>query len=163
MRHLGNGRSRTGVRSRCPEAGGAGRRAAAEDAGPRPIRRPNLGNGNGRSAWTLATRALVAVTVLGALAVGACDTETFFHECPLSRSIVDACAANSTTTTLTCVVADHPLCDEKICASWQDSTPFCTRACSLTSDCPDGSTCVTYLDFAFCVPATVLTPATTAP
>jgi len=106
---------------------------------------------------------VVAVTALGALSVGACDTTELFHDCPLSESIVDACEAESTTTDLTCVVTEHPLCEEQICASWRNSEPFCTQACSVNADCPVGSTCETYLDFAFCVPTEVTTPVTTTP
>ncbi|TNF30038.1 MAG: hypothetical protein EP329_14360 [Deltaproteobacteria bacterium] len=104
---------------------------------------------------------VVAAMALGALSVGACDTTELFHDCPLSESIVQACEADSSTTALTCVVTDHPLCEEMICAAWQNSDPFCTQACSVNADCPEGSTCETYLDIAFCVPVEIVNPPTT--
>lgn len=106
---------------------------------------------------------VVVATALGALtaSAGACDTTELFHDCPLSDSIVAACEAESTTTELTCVVADHPLCEDNICAAWQNSDPFCTQACSVNADCPEGSSCETYLDLAFCVPVEIVSPTVT--
>jgi len=111
----------------------------------------------------LATRALVALSAMGALALVGCDEEEFFHACPLSQSIQDICEAESTTTAITCVVAEHPLCEESVCASWQDSEPFCTRACNVNADCPEASTCEVYLNFAFCVPIEAFPTANVTP
>lgn len=109
----------------------------------------------------LAPRALVAL--LAFVSLGGCDEEEFFRACPLSQRIVDVCEAESTSTAITCVVEDHPLCDEKVCASWKDSEPFCSRTCNVNADCPEGSTCEVYLDFAFCVPAEALPEAVVNP
>ncbi|MCB9733043.1 MAG: hypothetical protein H6745_10575 [Deltaproteobacteria bacterium] len=106
-----------------------------------------------------------AVFLLSCLAISlltACPEDEFFQSCPMSESILDTCRAESQSTTLTCVVADHPQCEEKICAKWEDSEPFCSRECEADADCPADSTCQTYLDFSFCVPASATTQATVA-
>lgn len=93
--------------------------------------------------------------VLGALALGACDEDpAFFHECPLSDTILELCAEQSDDTQLTCIVREHPMCEESICASWKGSASFCSRECTDDAGCPTDSTCQTYLDFKVCVPNT---------
>jgi len=94
--------------------------------------------------------------VLGALAFSACDdAEPFFHHCPLSTTIIDVCEQESTDTELTCVVREHPMCEEQVCASWKGSDSFCSRACAADSDCPVDSTCQAYLAYSVCVPNAV--------
>ncbi len=83
-------------------------------------------------------------------AVG-CEADPLYIDCPMSDAIKQACASQQSTTQLTCVVEQHPYCNEAICAMWQGSDPFCSRTCSGDGDCPSGSTCQTYLDINFCV------------
>jgi len=115
---------------------------------------------------TFVTGALGATLLTGALgaalSMGACDAaEPFFRHCPLSQSIITICQENEPDTALTCVVKDHPMCDEQVCAAWEGSDSFCSRLCAADADCPAESTCKAYLDFAVCVPK-VLPPAAVA-
>jgi len=99
---------------------------------------------------------LVAALALGAFA---CDEEEpFFHDCPLSQTLIDACAEEQTSAEITCAVKQHPMCDEAVCAQFRGSESFCTRVCDGNEDCPAGSSCQPYLDFAFCVPDEVVSP-----
>ena len=101
---------------------------------------------------------MMLVSVLSFGLHAACDEEPdFFHPCPLSSSIVEACEAEGQNTQLTCVVTDHPMCEEKVCAAWENSPSFCTRVCDAQEACPLGSTCEAYLDFKICVPEVVPT------
>lgn len=104
---------------------------------------------------------LAPLAWLGALALGAsaCDDEQpFFHHCPLSSTIIQVCEEESTDTELTCVVKEHPMCDEKVCAAWAGSDSFCTRSCADDSGCPAESTCKPHLDFKICVPNVLPVP-----
>ncbi len=81
-----------------------------------------------------------------------CQSQSLFEPCPLSNSIAEACHAKKGSNTIyTCVVADHPFCNEKICASWEGHEARCTKACQADKDCPSGSTCQSYLNMKFCV------------
>lgn len=105
--------------------------------------------------------------LLAAAPLFACDeAEPFFRACPLSSSIVAVCREDQPNTDLTCVVTEHPMCDERVCAAWEGSASFCTRTCELTSDCPPASSCLPYLrgmDISVCVPDERPAPATVAP
>ncbi|MFO0744101.1 MAG: hypothetical protein U1F43_00310 [Myxococcota bacterium] len=90
------------------------------------------------------------------------DKEDFFHDCPLSQTIITACAEEQENADITCAVKAHPMCDEGVCAKFRGSESFCSRVCSETVACPTGSSCQPYLDYAFCVPDEVLNP-TVAP
>jgi len=92
------------------------------------------------------------VVVLLAFFPAGCDEDEAFPACPMSPSILEACRDESPSTALTCVVAQHPMCDEQICAMWENSEPFCTRACEQDGDCRAGSSCQSYLSFDLCVP-----------
>lgn len=97
--------------------------------------------------------AMLVSLVLGAVAVSSCDDEEpFFRDCPLSTSILEVCEEESTDTDLTCIVREHPMCDEAVCAAWKGSQSFCSRECTGDGDCPAESTCQTYLEFSVCVP-----------
>lgn len=94
---------------------------------------------------------VVVLGVLGGLA--ACDDDDpFFHHCPLSSSILEVCQEVTSDTELTCVVREHPQCEEFVCASWEGSDSFCSRECGGDGDCPPESTCQSYIDFRLCVP-----------
>lgn len=80
-----------------------------------------------------------------------CSADDLFTSCPLSASIEAACEADQATTTYTCVVEEHPLCNEQVCAAWGDSEPFCSRKCDDDDGCPAGSVCESYLTFGVCV------------
>ncbi|MCB9729487.1 MAG: hypothetical protein H6744_08775 [Deltaproteobacteria bacterium] len=94
---------------------------------------------------------ILVVAILLAAALAACDDPELYGECPFSNSIEATCESQAGNTKLTCVVAEHPFCLESVCASWQGSSTFCTRACTADSDCPELSTCQTSLDLSFCV------------
>ena len=83
---------------------------------------------------------------------GCDDEEEFFHPCPLSQTLIEACAEEQESASITCAVKQHPMCVEAICAQFRGSESFCSRACTANEDCPTGSTCQPYLDYAFCVP-----------
>ena len=113
-------------------------------------------------------RAPISLLVASALALGAlgCHSDGLYDPCPLSNSIKDACGKASSEgqscdesddcqggltciegtcsdgTAYSCVVAEHPFCLERICASWQGAAPVCSRACESDDDCRDGYTCV---------------------
>ena len=108
----------------------------------------------------LARKCMLIAAIVSLAAVAGCEEEEFFRSCPLSATIIEACEIESTSTTLTCVVAQHPICDEQICAKWEGSESFCSRTCLADTDCPSGSSCLTYLDFAFCVPEFATMPQT---
>jgi len=97
--------------------------------------------------------ALMGIAV--AFASGCDDEAEFFRSCPLSSSIIEVCREDQPNTDLTCVVTEHPMCDERVCAAWEGSGSFCSRTCELTSDCPPDSVCLPYLqglDISVCVP-----------
>ena len=98
------------------------------------------------------TRICFALVLISIGASSGCDEEPLFIDCPLSNSIVAACKEAADTTKFTCVVADHPFCFEKICASWKGSGSFCSRSCTSDGDCPPSSTCRQHLNSMFCVP-----------
>jgi hypothetical protein len=97
------------------------------------------------------------LTILVAIGIGftviGCDPEPPFGTCPLSATILEVCEEEATDAVFSCVVASHPVCLDEVCASWQGSEPFCTLMCEDDVQCPEGSTCETYLDDRFCVPA----------
>jgi len=95
---------------------------------------------------------IAAITAITLAAVGCDDRPGLFTECPLSQSILNACAEDSESTFVTCVVESHPMCEEQVCASWEGSDSFCSRVCDVDADCPAGSRCLDYLRFGFCVP-----------
>lgn len=85
--------------------------------------------------------------------ITACDDkEEFFHDCPLSPTIINACAEEQENADITCVVKEHPMCDEGVCGKFRGSDSFCSRVCESNDDCPELSTCQPYLDYSFCVP-----------
>jgi len=99
---------------------------------------------------------LMLILALAAGAV-ACDDETeLFGACPLSQTLIDACAEEQESASITCAVKQHPMCDEAICAQFRGSESFCSRVCEVAEDCPTGSSCQAYLDYAFCVPDTIV-------
>jgi len=92
-----------------------------------------------------------------ALASACDDEEPFFHSCPLSQTLINACAEQQENADITCAVREHPMCDESVCAKYRGSASFCTRSCTTDADCPTESTCQDYLvfeddQFRFCVP-----------
>ena len=114
---------------------------------------------NGSLAKLIGAALFTTACVFGA---AACDDKVeLFHDCPLSESIKTACAEESGETEITCVVEQHPMCEERVCAEWQGSRSFCTKICDPTHACPTGSTCEEYLNFSFCVPAEIKTPPAT--
>ena len=127
-------------------------------------------------------RALLSVFILGTsvLSLGACHSDGLYDPCPLSNSIMDACAqvpgegAQCTSdeecdaglscvegqcadgSAYTCVVAEHPFCLEQICASWQGAEAVCTRPCVIDDDCPGTDQCKSHNNLRFCVAAETL-------
>jgi hypothetical protein len=94
---------------------------------------------------------LGAVVLLCGIIHAGCAADPLFMECPLSKSIVETCAADSDNILFTCVVAEHPSCLESICASWLGEDAVCSQACGSDTDCPAGSTCKSHLSLSFCV------------
>jgi hypothetical protein len=97
-------------------------------------------------------RSVATVTLAIAAFAGCDDKPGLFQACPLSQSILNACAEEADTTLITCVVEQHPMCDEQICASWEGSDSFCSQMCDVDTDCPTGSKCREHNVLAFCVP-----------
>jgi len=87
------------------------------------------------------------------LAGSGCDDDPgLFATCPLSQSILNVCAEDSDSTSVTCIVERHPMCEEQICASWAGSDSFCSRACDVDADCPIASKCLLHRELGVCVP-----------
>ncbi|MGM0574155.1 MAG: hypothetical protein ACQEXJ_00280 [Myxococcota bacterium] len=107
-------------------------------------------------------RFLLVSAFLAVATLGACADDPLYTDCPLSNSIEAACAEEGETTNFTCVVEQHPYCNESICASWEGSSAFCTRACQADTECPTGSACRETDGqegtIKFCVPDTVAEP-----
>ncbi len=101
----------------------------------------------------------LAMAFVAAAGLGACDEPPGpFEPCPLSQSILNACAEDAEGTVITCVVARHPMCAEGVCASWEGSDSFCSQVCDTHADCPAGSSCLDHLELSFCVPDSVVAP-----
>lgn len=100
------------------------------------------------------TRMMMVLAALFATGSGCDDEEPFFRSCPLSTSIVEVCKEDQPNTELTCVVTEHPMCVEGVCAAWEGSGTFCSRTCTGTSECPPDSSCLPYLEggLSICVP-----------
>lgn len=99
------------------------------------------------------------VAPFAALALVACDEPPGpFEPCPLSQSILNACAEDAEGTVITCVVSRHPMCTEGVCASWEGSDSFCSQVCDADADCPAGSSCLDHLELSFCVPDSAIAP-----
>ncbi len=94
-----------------------------------------------------------------ALCVAGCSAEDIGDPCPLSEAIEAACQEEQDTTTYTCVVAEHPSCNEQVCAAWGSAEPFCSRTCETDAECPGSYTCEDYLTFGVCVSEEALAPA----
>lgn len=125
--------------------------------GPRPttIQPPSNGDLGSRMKQLSTVKTLIGFAIAAALAGGCDDELEFFRSCPLSSSIIEVCREDQPNTDLTCVVTEHPMCDERVCAAWEGSGSFCSRTCELTSDCPPDSVCLPYLqglDISVCVP-----------
>ncbi len=101
---------------------------------------------------SLSRLSLVLVAVSSLIALSGCPDDNLYTACPLSNSIIEACANAGDGVEYNCVVAEHPYCLEEICASWQGSDSFCTRSCVIDDDCPGTATCESHLDIKFCVP-----------
>ena len=95
---------------------------------------------NTRLSW------LFAVLMTSLLALAGCVEEDPYIHCPFSNTIEKTCVQNKDAVGFTCVVASHPFCSEKICVSWVESDPFCSRGCEADGDCPNGGRCVEHLD-----------------
>ncbi len=99
--------------------------------------------------------ALLGLLLACSGASGCDEGEPFFGACPLSSSIIELCEEERPGTELTCVVTDHPMCNEGVCAAWEGSASFCSRICLTTDDCPLASQCLPYLEgsgIQLCVP-----------
>ena len=126
------------------------------------------------------TNILSFVCAITACLASACHSDGLYDPCPMSNSILDACAqvvGEGTTcqsdaecldgltcvggtcadgTAYTCVVAEHPFCLEEICASWQGGEAVCTRACVSDDECPGEGRCMAHNDLKFCVDSSQL-------
>lgn len=101
---------------------------------------------------------MLAATGAVMLLAGGCSAEDIGDPCPLSEAIEAACQEEQDTTTYTCVVEEHPTCNEQVCAAWGDAEAFCSRKCDADTDCPGGYTCEDYLAFGVCVSEDALNP-----
>ena len=97
------------------------------------------------------TLLLSAIAILCGSVSAGCAADPLFMECPLSKSIVETCAADSDNILYTCVVGEHPSCLESICVSWLGAQAVCSQACAQGVDCPAGSVCKSHLALSFCV------------
>lgn len=103
----------------------------------------------------------------GWVLLSACETQELYVACKLDPEVTkkDICAGKSgpTADTSSCVVTQHPHCDQNICLSYFGGDAFCTRTCTTNADCPDGE-CWTYADASgttpakqYCVPTSKIT------
>ena len=106
---------------------------------------------NSANLWPLLLRPIVGL-VLGAVPLACDEDPEFFHHCPMSRSIIAVCEEDQPDTELTCVVKEHPMCEEQVCAAWEGSDSFCSRLCASDGECPAESRCLQHLDYSLCVP-----------
>ena len=111
----------------------------------------------GRSAGWLAW-ALVACPVAG---IG-CETQVQYAACELDKEVTDKvegkniCNGTTKGGDTSCVVTQHPHCDQSICLSYYSQTAFCTKKCVNNTECGPNTCCWTFKDEPttqkYCVP-----------
>ena len=89
-----------------------------------------------------ATRLLASLLTAAALFAGCGDN--YGDPCNLPRMVEENCASGSSDTHINCVMTDNLECGSKICAVYQDSSPYCTLDCAADADCPAGNVCVPF-------------------
>jgi hypothetical protein len=90
-----------------------------------------------------------------ALAGAGCD-DNFGERCKMADLVERNCQSDKVNESRTnCVITDNLDCDSRLCAVYQDSSPYCTATCSSDSDCADDALCVVFFlepeDGQFCV------------
>lgn len=96
-----------------------------------------------------------AAAVAGSAALAtmaACETQKLYVECKLDDDVTKKgiCSGSKSADkdTSSCVVREHPQCDQSVCLSYFGLTPFCTTTCSDANDgvCGNDAFCWTFSD-----------------
>lgn len=95
------------------------------------------------------TRSLLVTLCLGAAAViyfGACETQAPYETCALDSEVTSKgiCAGDGKGST-SCVVTQHPHCQDAVCLSYYGQKPICSKVCTSDGDCTNGF-CWTFAD-----------------
>lgn len=101
-------------------------------------------------------RSLIAALTLSVIAVvyfAACETQAPYTTCELDVEVTSKgiCAGDGKGST-SCVVTQHPHCQEAVCLSYYGQKPICSRTCTTKDDkdtqgtCDAGSFCWTFAD-----------------
>lgn len=113
-----------------------------------------------RASRALALGGVAAMLGAAALVISAagCETDVAYKPCAYtpqmqrlccnadaSPEVLRECQANDRQDKVSCVVDDHPECEERICVSHRGSTSFCTARCEVDAECPRGGFCATQL------------------
>lgn len=90
------------------------------------------------------------LTLLGSvLLLSACDDD-FGARCDLPSVVEEACQQQGSkgggmVSHFNCFMKENLDCSSKICVIYQDSEPFCSKACKTDGDCPGDARCLPFL------------------
>ncbi len=123
-------------------------RQTEQDVGGAPPPCPR-GSPQPRPAIQCAGSSLIAALALCAAALGvfaACETQAPYATCELDTEVTSKgiCAGDGKGNT-SCVVTQHPHCQDAICLSYYGQPPICSKVCTSDADCSNG-TCWTFAD-----------------
>ncbi|MSP90184.1 MAG: hypothetical protein EXR79_00025 [Myxococcales bacterium] len=106
---------------------------------------------------------LAIVWLAAAAAHVGCDTQAQYAPCELDKEVTDKvvgkniCNGTSKAGDTSCVVTQHPHCDQSICLSYYSQTAFCTKMCVNNTECGPNTCCWTFKDEPttqkYCVPS----------
>ena len=80
-----------------------------------------------------------------------CEADTSYGACSVDNRIEAVCRPG-VGQRLSCVVADHPDCPDRVCLTFEGSSAFCTVGCDpALNNCPSGGKCTPFLQTYYCV------------
>jgi len=92
-------------------------------------------------------RLIFVALLAGSLFVAACEDD-FGQRCDLPSKVEQACkqaGGGSTESHFNCFMKENLDCSSKVCVIYQDSDPFCSKACKKDGDCPGDARCMPFL------------------